>query len=67
MNKRRVNEDPRKVSVRASRALVRIARQGKVTARMVLQKSGLDVSLRTVQCILFEDTGSPELNQLNEG
>ena len=38
--------------LRAIRILVNIARRGKITARKVLEASGMQVSLRTVQRIL---------------
>ena len=43
-----------KISIPTALVLVRRARQGMMTVRMVLQKSGLNVPLRTVQCIIFE-------------
>ena len=44
----------RKLSPHENRVIVRIAQEGKCTARKVLEKSGFNVSLRTVQRILHE-------------
>lgn len=42
------------VSSRTTRGLVRMAQQRRMTVQIVLQKSVIDVSQRTVQRILFE-------------
>ena len=41
-----------KISLRTTRLLANDARKGRKTARMVWEKSGIDLSLRTVQRVL---------------
>ncbi len=46
---------PRKLTPRTVRAVVKTAREGKMTAQKLLTTMGLGVSLRTVQRTLFEN------------